>query len=56
MPAYLIAEHVVTDAKKFDEYRTKALPMIEKHGAAATSRKAARTSFRRAGTGNRSGS
>ena len=32
MPAYLIAEHVVTDAKMFDEYRTKALPMIEKHG------------------------
>jgi uncharacterized protein (DUF1330 family) len=32
MPAYLIAEHIVTDAKKFEEYRTKALPMIEKHG------------------------
>ena len=32
MPAYLIVEHIITDAKKFDEYRTKALPTIEKHG------------------------
>ena len=32
MPAYLIAEHIITDAKKFDEYRTKALPMITKYG------------------------
>ena len=32
MAAYLIAEHVVTDAVKFDEYRTKVGPMIAKHG------------------------
>ena len=32
MPAYLIAEHIITDAQKFDEYRTKALPMITKYG------------------------
>lgn len=33
MPAYLIAEHIITDPKKFEEYRTKALPMLAKHGA-----------------------
>jgi len=32
MPAYLIAEHIVTDAAKFDEYRTKVGPMINKYG------------------------
>ena len=32
MAAYLIAEHVVTDAVKFNEYRTKVDPMIAKHG------------------------
>jgi len=32
MPAYLIAEHIITDRNKFEEYRTKAAPMIEKHG------------------------
>jgi uncharacterized protein (DUF1330 family) len=32
MAAYLIAEHVVTDAVKFDEYRTNVGPMIAKHG------------------------
>jgi len=32
MAAYLIAEHVVTDAVKFDEYRIKVGPMIAKHG------------------------
>ena len=32
MAAYLIAEHVITDAAKFDEYRTKVSPMIAKHG------------------------
>jgi uncharacterized protein (DUF1330 family) len=32
MPAYLIAEHIITDAKKFEEYRTKVGPMIAKHG------------------------
>ena len=32
MPAYLIAEHIITDAAKFDEYRTKAAPMIARYG------------------------
>jgi uncharacterized protein (DUF1330 family) len=32
MSAYLIAEHKITDAAKFDEYRTKVGPMIAKHG------------------------
>jgi uncharacterized protein (DUF1330 family) len=32
MTAYLIAEHIVTDAAKFEEYRTKVGPMIAKHG------------------------
>ena len=30
MPAYLIAEHIITDKAKFEEYRTKAAPMIAK--------------------------
>ena len=32
MPAYLIAEHTITDADKFEEYRTKVGPQIAKHG------------------------
>jgi uncharacterized protein (DUF1330 family) len=32
MPAYLIAEHIVTDAAKFHEFRTKIEPMMAKHG------------------------
>jgi uncharacterized protein (DUF1330 family) len=32
MAAYLIAEHVITDAAKFEEYRTRVSPMIAKHG------------------------
>ena len=32
MPAYAIAEHIITDAAKFEEYRTKVGPMIAKHG------------------------
>jgi len=32
MAAYLIAEHIVTDAAKFEEYRTKVSSMIERHG------------------------
>jgi hypothetical protein len=34
MPAYLIAEHIITDAAKFGEYRTKIEPLMAKHGAA----------------------
>ena len=32
MPAYLVVEHTITDAAKFEEYRTKVGPMIAKHG------------------------
>jgi uncharacterized protein (DUF1330 family) len=32
MPAYLIAEHVITDAAKFEQYRAAVAPMIAKHG------------------------
>jgi uncharacterized protein (DUF1330 family) len=32
MPAYLIAEHTITDAAKFEEYRVKVGPMIARHG------------------------
>ena len=32
MPAYLIVEHIITDEAKFEEYRTKAGPMIAKYG------------------------
>jgi uncharacterized protein (DUF1330 family) len=32
MPAYLIAEHKVTEPTKFEEYRVKVGPMIAKHG------------------------
>ena len=31
MPAYLIAEHTITDAKTFEEYRVKVAPTIAKH-------------------------
>ena len=32
MAAYLIVEHIITDAAKFEEYRTKVTPMIARHG------------------------
>ncbi len=32
MPAYLIAEHIITDPVKFEEYRVKVGPMIARHG------------------------
>jgi uncharacterized protein (DUF1330 family) len=32
MPAYLIAEHTITDREKFEEYRVKVGPLIAKHG------------------------
>jgi uncharacterized protein (DUF1330 family) len=32
MLAYYVAEHVITDPGKFEEYRVKVLPMIEKYG------------------------
>ena len=30
--AYYVAEHIITDAAKFEEYRVKVAPMIAKHG------------------------
>jgi uncharacterized protein (DUF1330 family) len=32
MSAYLIVEHIITDAAKFEQYRTVVGPMIAKHG------------------------
>ncbi len=32
MPAYVIAEHIITDPAKFEEYRTKVGPMMAKYG------------------------
>ena len=32
MSAYMIAEHIITDAAKFEEYRTTVGPMIAKYG------------------------
>jgi uncharacterized protein (DUF1330 family) len=32
MPAYYIAEHIITDPAKFEEYRLKVGPMIANHG------------------------
>ena len=32
MAAYLIVEHTITNPAKFEEYRLKVGPMIEKHG------------------------
>ena len=32
MAAYLVVEHIITDAAKFEEHRTKVGPMISKHG------------------------
>ena len=32
MAAYLVVEHLITDAAKFEEYRVKVGPMIAKHG------------------------
>ena len=32
MSAYVIAEHIITDVAKFEEYRTKVGPMIARYG------------------------
>ncbi|HUP08099.1 MAG TPA: DUF1330 domain-containing protein [Caldimonas sp.] len=32
MPAYLVVEHIITDAAQFEEYRTQVAPMIAKYG------------------------
>jgi uncharacterized protein (DUF1330 family) len=33
MPACIVVEHIVTDAAKFEEYRTKVGPVMAKYGA-----------------------
>ena len=55
MAAYLIAEHIITDSAKFEEYRTKVGPMIAKHGGRCSQR-VEPTSYPRAAIGIRSGS
>ncbi len=32
MPAYLIAEHQITNPSQFEEYRRQVAPMIERYG------------------------
>jgi uncharacterized protein (DUF1330 family) len=32
MPAYYVAEHIITNPAKFEDYRVKVGPMIAKHG------------------------
>ena len=32
MPAYLVVEHIITDALKFEEYRSKVAPLIASFG------------------------
>jgi uncharacterized protein (DUF1330 family) len=32
MPAYAIAEHIVTDAARFEEYKVRAGPIIASYG------------------------
>ena len=32
MSAYLIVEHIITDASKLEEYRVKVAPLIAKYG------------------------
>jgi len=32
MPAYLIAEHLVTNPDLFEQYRAQVVPMIERYG------------------------
>ena len=50
MPVYLIVEHIITNAPKFEEYRAKVGPMM------VTSQRAEATKCRKAAMGNRSGS
>jgi len=38
MPAYLIADETIEDAKTFDEYKRAVLPLIEKFGGRFLSR------------------
>jgi uncharacterized protein (DUF1330 family) len=42
MVAYIIAEHTITDAAKFEEHRTKVGLMIAKHGGRYITKPAAK--------------
>ena len=55
MAAYLIADHVITDPAKFDEYRTKATPIIARYGGRYLT-KGGRASCPKADTGRPSAS
>jgi uncharacterized protein (DUF1330 family) len=43
VPAYVIAEHIIVDKAKFDEYRSKAGPMIARHGGRYVTRAGSHT-------------
>lgn len=43
MPAYLIAEHTITDPAKFEEYRLKVGPLIARHGGRYITKAASHT-------------
>ena len=53
--AYLVVEHIITDAAKFEEYRIKVGPMIAKHGGRYLT-KGGSHKMPEGATGNRSGS
>ena len=55
MSVYYIAEHIITDPVKFEEYRVKVAPMIAAMAAAILPGPTA-INFRKARTGGRSGS
>jgi uncharacterized protein (DUF1330 family) len=38
MPAYLIVEHTITDAAKFQEYGDKVRPLVAKYGGRSVAR------------------
>jgi hypothetical protein len=54
MPAYYIAEHIITDPAKFEDYRVKVAPMIAKHGGRYLT-KGGSHKFPRPLTGNQNG-
>lgn len=42
MPAYLVVEHIITDAVRFEEYRSKVAPLIASHGGRCLTKGSAR--------------
>jgi uncharacterized protein (DUF1330 family) len=55
MPAYIVVEHIITDAAKFEEYRKKVGPMMAKYGARYLTQGEA-TKCRKEATGDQSAS